>query len=279
MLQLEDNLGSPILQAGVAVTVSISSGGGTLAGTTTVSTNVSGQAQFTDLAITGQAGPRTLIFAATGHTSATSRTIDITSAGPSPTLSTVSVAPGTIGASAGASTSTITVTVRDDSNNPVAGAVVVLSSTGTGNQVTQPGLTDANGVATGTLSSTVSEVKIISATAENVSLSQTANIAVNPGPLDPATSTAVVPAGKIFQTTTIVVTGRDQWGNRVTIGGAQLEIDVTGANRRKKFKGTDNGDGTYTGSYVPFSLGNDQIAITLNHIAIAGSPYTSTVGF
>jgi adhesin/invasin len=279
MLQVEDNLGNPILQGGISVTVSISSGGGTLGGTTTRTTNASGQVQFTDLSITGKAGPRTLIFAAPGHTTASSRPIDVTSSAPSPSLSTVAVAPGTIGASTGASSATITVTVRDDANNPIAGAIVVFSASGTGNKLTQPGLTDANGVATGLLSSTISEVKTITATAQNVTLSQTASVTVNPGPLDPAASTAVVPAGKIFQPTRIVVTGRDQWGNRVTVGGAQMVMDVSGANRRNKVKGTDNGDGTYSVSYVPFSLGNDFIAITLDHVAIAGSPYTSPVGF
>ena len=279
MLQVEDNLGNPILQGGISVTVSISSGGGTLGGTTTMTTNSGGQVQFADLSITGKAGSRTLIFAASGHTTATSRAIDVTSSAPSPSLSTIAVVPGTIGASTGASSSTITVTVRDDGNNPVAGAVVILSASGTGNQVTQPGLTDANGVATGLLSSTISEVKTVTATAENVSLSQTAQVAVNPGPLNPTTSTAVVPAGKIFQATRIVVTGRDQWGNRVTIGGAQMVMDVSGANRRKKVKGTDNGDGTYTASYVPFALGDDIIVISLNSVPLAGNPYSSTVGF
>jgi hypothetical protein len=279
MLQVEDNLGNPILQGGISVTVSISSGGGTLGGTTTMTTNSGGQVQFTDLSITGKSGPRTLIFAAPGHTTATSRTIDVTSAAPSPSLSTIAAAPGTIGASSGSSTTAITVTVRDDANNPIAGAVVVLSVSGSGNQITQPGLTDANGVATGSLSSTISEVKTITAVAENVSISQTASVTVNPGPLDPAASTAVVPAGKIFQPTRIVVTGRDQWGNRVTIGGAQMVMDVSGANRRNKVTGTDNGDGTYSASYFPFALGTDLIAITLDHVAIAGSPYTSPVGF
>jgi hypothetical protein len=187
--------------------------------------------------------------------------------------------PGAIGASTGSSKGTIRVTVRDDSNNPIVGASVVLSASGTGNQLTQPGLTDANGVATGFISSTVSEVKTIAATADNISLSQTAQITVTPATLDPAASAAVVPAGKIFQTTTIVVTGRDQFGNRVTIGGAKLILSITGANRRNRVNGSDNGDGTYTASYVPFVLGDDIITITLDNVAIAGSPYTSTVGF
>ena len=279
MLQVEDNLGNPVLQSGIAVTASISSGGGTLGGTTTVTTDIGGQAQFTDLSITGKTGPRTLIFAASGHTSVTSRAIDVISSAPSPTLSTIAVTPGTIGASSGSSSATITVTVRDDSDTPIAGASVVLAINGTGNQLVQPGTTDANGVATGTVSSTVSEVKTITAMAENVTLSQGAQVTVTPGALHPASSTAVVPPGKIFQTTTIVVTGRDQFGNRLTTGGGSLTVSVSGANRRNRINGTDNGDGTYTASYVPFALGDDIVVISLNNTPIAGNPYTSTVGF
>src|SRR5690606_8314682 len=40
---------------------------------------------------------------------------------------------------------------------------------------------------------------------------------------------------------------------------------------------TDNGDGTYTVSYTPTVAGSDEIAITLDGVAISGSPYTSSV--
>jgi hypothetical protein len=65
----------------------------------------------------------------------------------------------------------------------------------------------------------------------------------------------------------------------VLSGGATVVVTVGGANRRNPFTARDNGDGTYTGSYVPFVLGTDTIGITLNGIAISGSPYTSVVTF
>jgi hypothetical protein len=103
--------------------------------------------------------------------------------GVSASLSTVSANPGSI--TAGSGTSTITVTARDASGNPVSGATVVLSASGTGNTLTQPvGPTDASGVATGTLSSTVAESKTVSATANGTAITQTATVqvqAVTPG--------------------------------------------------------------------------------------------------
>jgi adhesin/invasin len=85
----------------------------------------------------------------------------------------------------GSGTATITVTAKDASGNPVSGATVVLSASGTGNTLTQPvGPTNGSGVATGTLSSSVAETKTISATANGTAITQTATVevqAVAPG--------------------------------------------------------------------------------------------------
>jgi hypothetical protein len=83
----------------------------------------------------------------------------------------------------GGNTATITVTVRDESGNPIPGAVVVLEASGQGNLLTQPPATDAAGVATGTISSTAVGPKIISArVGGSVNLNQTAQITVIPAP-------------------------------------------------------------------------------------------------
>jgi len=64
---------------------------------------------------------------------------------------------------------------------------VVLAATGSGNTLTQPGgSTNASGVATGTLSSTVAETKTVSATIGGTAITQTATVTVTAG--SPATS-------------------------------------------------------------------------------------------
>lgn len=63
--------------AGVQVTADIQDGGGSLTGTTTVTTDPSGRATFTDLAVTGDPGTRTLLFRAPGYADATSAPIDV----------------------------------------------------------------------------------------------------------------------------------------------------------------------------------------------------------
>jgi lipoprotein-anchoring transpeptidase ErfK/SrfK len=74
-VQLQDAANAAVPLAGVPLTISIATGGGTLGGTATVSTNSSGAATFT-LSVTGTAGARTFTITGAGLTSAT--TISIT---------------------------------------------------------------------------------------------------------------------------------------------------------------------------------------------------------
>src|SRR5204863_5311055 len=65
VIQIRDASGNPVSQGGVTVTAAIATGGGTLGGTLSATTTGTGVATFTDLAITGTAGDRTLSFSAT----------------------------------------------------------------------------------------------------------------------------------------------------------------------------------------------------------------------
>ena len=124
--------------------------------------------------------PPNTIYNAPGHTAATSDPITITVPAPSPTNSSLTVSPDSVVAGG---TSTITVTARDSGGHPITGLGVVISVTGSGNTVTQPSaLTDGNGEATGTVSSTLAETKTVSVRIDTVDVVQTASIAVVPGP-------------------------------------------------------------------------------------------------
>lgn len=81
---LRDASNNPMLQAGVNVTAAIASGGGTLGGTLTATTNASGVASFANLSITGTAGDRTLSFSAASLSGVTSNSITITVTAPPP---------------------------------------------------------------------------------------------------------------------------------------------------------------------------------------------------
>jgi adhesin/invasin len=64
VIQLQDASGNPVAQAGISIVASVDAG--TLAGLSTVSTGTDGRAAFTDLAIAGSPGPKTLTFNSTG---------------------------------------------------------------------------------------------------------------------------------------------------------------------------------------------------------------------
>jgi hypothetical protein len=98
------------------------------------------------------------------------------------------------------------------------------------------------------------------------------------GSADASQSTAVVPDGHVLQQTSIVIQARDQFGNAVGVGGANVLVTVSGVNNTSASV-NDNGDGTYTATYTcGLILGDDTITITLDGTEISGSPYTSSVG-
>ncbi len=170
--------------------------------------------------------------------------------GVSASQSTVTASPTSI--AAGSGTSTITVTAKDASGNPVSGATVVLSATGTGNTVTQPaGPTDATGVATGVLSSTVAETKTVSATANGTALTQTVAVTVTPatsGPVSASQSTVVAAPTMIAPggSATITVTAKDANGNPVS--GAMVVLAATGSGTLTQPAAPTNASGVATGS-------------------------------
>jgi hypothetical protein len=197
--------------------------------------------------------------------------------GPSASLSTISANPLTI--TAGAGGSAITVTIRDSSGLPVQGLTVTLTVTGSGNTVTQPTqVTDANGQTTGNLSSTVAETKRVGASVGPVQLDDEVNITVVPGIPAPATTDANVPRGKRLRFTDIEIRTRDAFGNDIKTGGfaSRITILVTGTNSATPTV-HDNGDGTYSASYLPISKGTDRIDIKFDGTQISGSPYFSDV--
>ena len=81
VIALRDGFGNPVLQAGVSVSAVIASGGGTLSGTTTIATDSSGVATFTNLVVSGNPGIRTLGFSAPDYLAVTSNSITVTSSG------------------------------------------------------------------------------------------------------------------------------------------------------------------------------------------------------
>lgn len=183
--------------------------------------------------------------------------------------SSVSATPSSI--TAGGQTSTITVTVRDANSQPISGAAVVLSATGSGNTLTAPaGPTDANGVATGTLSATMAEVKTISATANGTPITQKATVTVTPGPVSAGQSSVAAAPTLIAPgsgSSTITVRALDANGN--AISGATVVLAATGAGSVLTQPVTQtNASGVTTGTLSSTVEETANVSATINGTAI-----------
>ena len=183
-------------------------------------------------------------------------------------LSTVQAAPTPI--TAGSGTATITVTVKDANDQPLSGATVLLAATGTGNTLTQPaGTTDANGVATGTLSSTVAGAKTVSAKANGTAITQAAVVTVSRGPVSESQSTVVAAPTSIIPfsgSATITVTAKDANGN--PISGATVVLAGTGMANLTQPASPTNANGVATGSVKSPMEETITVSATINDTAI-----------
>ena len=147
VIQLEDASGNPVTQAGVQVTASIASGGGSLGGNNVATTNPSGLAAFNNLSISGTVGTRTLSFTATAFVSVNSGNI-VVAAGPAQTLAK-NAGDGQTAAVGTAVAVDPAVLVTDASGNPVANVNVTFAvATGGGSITGGAATTNTSGIAT-----------------------------------------------------------------------------------------------------------------------------------
>ena len=269
VLQLQDAVGAPLARADVNVTVQIASGGGSLGGSTTARSNAGGRVSFQDLSIRGQPGQRTLLFAATDFTPATSDQITVSAGPPTPSGSSAQVPNGTAGA-----TTTISVHLEDEFGTPVAGAAgsIAISISGVnpaaGLAVTDQGAGAYSASYVPTVAGTDQVVVRVNGTA--LAGSPFASTVV-PGPAAASTTTATVTKTDFFFFVQVdaVVTTRDAQGNLLGRGGDLVGIGVDGGPAGV----TDNGNGTYTMVPVQTFILNPTVDITLNGVPISGSPY------
>lgn len=123
VIQVRDARGNDVSVAGIQVSVDIGTGGGELSGTRVRSTDAAGRATFTDLAISGAPGRRTLVFRAAGYAAVTSNEINITAVPTSTTITGDAPDPSMAGSS-------FTVSFRVTSAGPTPTGNVTVSVSG-----------------------------------------------------------------------------------------------------------------------------------------------------
>jgi hypothetical protein len=229
-VQLRDNLGNPVAQAGIAVTASLGAGspaGGTLNGQLTQPTDATGLATFTDLAIGGATGAFTLSFSGANLAAVTSTQITVTSGAPSATLSGVSASPGTVAIGAA---STITVTVRDVLGNLMPGVSVTPAADDPSGTLTPgQGTTGANGTVTFSFKGTKVRTYRISAQAGGVAIVQSASVQVTKAPTTTTITSDNPDPSLVTQPVTVVFTVTSASGTpsgNVTVSDGQVSCSA-----------------------------------------------------
>ena len=124
VIRIIDSGGNTVTTSTVNVVASISSGTGTLSGTTTVTAS-SGIAIFTNLVLTGTVGAFTLTFTPTSLTSVTSNSLTIT-AGPASKVAITRAAVGTQRRTA--FTTQPQITIQDASDNTITSSTAVVTA-------------------------------------------------------------------------------------------------------------------------------------------------------
>jgi hypothetical protein len=284
VLQLSDPEGNPIARGGVAVTVQISSGAGSLGGTTTATSDDAGLVTFTDLVISGSAGLRTLIFAADGFASAISSPIALGVGAPaSMELVTGDGQTGTVAAALPVAPAVL---VKDGTGNPVAGVPVNFVVTKGGGTVSgEDQITGGDGIAmvgAWTLGQTVGDNTLEARIGTSgVSGNPVVFHATGaPGPLSPeksgvtaAPTTITASSGSVFST--ITVKAVDNFNN--PLRNVAVVISATGSgNVIVQPTAPTNAQGVATGRFSSTSTGDHVVSATVGGTA-AGKTATVKV--
>ena len=222
---VQDANGNAVTTAGIVVTASITSGGGTLQGTVDAPTNASGVAAFTNLAIAGTAGARTLTFTSSILTNASAQVTT------TPGAATVIVKEAGDNQAAYPSTSVPippAVKVTDADGNGVSGVTVTFAVTAGGGSVSgatvNSGSTGSAAVTSWTLGSSLG-TNTLSATAAGLTGSPLTFTAISTNTLVEVTgvSPATLTPGA---TATISGTGFSATpaNNTVTIDGVAATV-------------------------------------------------------
>ena len=299
-----DANGNIVSNATTAVTATITSGAGTLIGTTTVNA-VNGVATFTNLAIAGASSGTTIGFTAAGGLTPTGTTV-------SSPLTTVQVARtlGVVTQPGGAPSGALlapqpVVEVRDAAGLRMPGATNAITVTlASGPGVLSGTTTVAASAATSAAAFT--DLKIVGAGVTTLAFSATGLTGVTSNPFTVAATAAtqlaiLTPAaggesGVPF-TTQPVIEVRDANGNRATAATGTVTVSMTGTggtlagtvsapivNGLATFTGLQvNGVGTFTLAYAATGLtGATQAPVTVvqkvHQLAVISGPSTITNG-
>jgi hypothetical protein len=295
VLQLQDPAGNPLARSGVSVTVQIATGNGSLRGATTRTSDANGTVTYTDLAIVGAPGPRTLIFAASGYAPAISTPVSLGVGAPA----SVAIAAGD-GQSAAVATKVAqppAVLVRDAGGTPVANVPVTFAVVSGGGSVEGgDATTGADGVATvgswtlgGTLGGNTLTATVQAEGVSGNPLTFTATATAGAPSRDRSTvsaapGTIAASTGSVASAISIVV--RDSRGN--PLAGRAVTLTATGSgvtlaqpattdasgSTSARFSATGSGDHVITAETEGVTIGTATVHVTPGAVSVSRTQVT-----
>jgi adhesin/invasin len=301
-VQITDRASNPIASANVTFTVGAGSGSIVPASPATLATDGGGFVQLTSWTLGTAAGTDSVRATSAGTPGATffaTGTPDAPSASQSSVVDNAATitACSTSCSVAGATADSVTVTVRDQFNNPIGGASVTVASTGTGNAFSPAatGSTNASGVFTAKLNSTVAQAKTISATATtalgSAPITQTAAVTVSPTAVSTSFSSVVASVSPITACQTSCVVGstaltltatvRDTFNN--IVNGASVTLGASGTNNylnavlQNSISGSSAGAGTYSATFNSGTAQLKTLSATITSGVVIGENTSATV--
>jgi hypothetical protein len=184
-------------------------------------------------------------------------------------------------ASDGVTTSTLTVTATDDYGHPLTNQTVSLSVSGSGNTVSTPANTGANGQTTATIASTVPETKTITVTIGGTQISAQPTVTFIAGGVSPSKSIAVAsPSTGLtadgVTTSTITVTAND--GSSNPLSGKTVVLGVSGSgNILSQLSPTTDVNGQITATLASTVAQTKTITVTIDGTVINAQPTVTFV--
>lgn len=273
VVQIADQFGNAVTQQNTTISAQITTGTGTLSGTTTQNSNIDGTVYFNDLSI-DQTGTKKLTVSASGLPSTESNSFDIKSPNVLAGFKVEKVSGGIIPPQTAGVPFDIKITAINGNGN------VYTSFNGTVNISTNGILEEGAGqtanFTNGVLSShsvtfaNTGEFTLTATNADGPETGDSNSFEINPGAADKTKST--ISANPTFiqtngSTSTITVQLKDSQGNNIRSGGASVTLSTNAGSLSGV---TDNGDGTYTATLTSSSSNTTAtISGTLNSETIS----------
>ena len=174
----------------------------------------------------------------------------------------------------------VTVTVRDTAGAPMSGVAVQVAASGTGNTLSAAAATNADGVTTVTLASTVAEAKQLTATLAQGAIAKSPKVTFAAGPASATRSMVAISPGTAtadgVATVTVTVTAKDANDNLVV--GKAVALSASGTQNTLTQPSATDAHGVAVGTLASTRAESKSITAKVDGVALLAQVAQFTPG-